>query len=295
MSLDVYQAVTDKIITALEAGTAPWRDPILIRHAADAPQNLVTKYQYRGCNVFLLAISAWSAGYASNRWLTFRQARELGGSVQKGEKGSMVIFWKPLKVKDRETGEDKDIFLLRHYTVFNAEQCDLPDEAVPESQESPATRPTPFDPIPSCETIVDGYDGPAITQRGAVACYRPLVDEVLIPRPDAFATDEAYYATLFHELAHSTGHSSRLDRKLDTAPAPFGSPDYSKEELVAEMAAAFLCGITGIEPATLDNAASYLQGWIDRLKGDKQLVVQAGGKAQKAADHILDTAESAPN
>lgn len=102
-----------------------------------------------------------------------------------------------------------------------------------------------------------------------------------------FESEEAFYATLFHELAHSTGHSSRLNRGLDTAPAPFGSPDYSKEELVAEMASAFLCGHTGIDPATIDNAAAYLQGWISRLRDDKRLIIQAGGKAQRATDLIL--------
>jgi antirestriction protein ArdC len=110
-----------------------------------------------------------------------------------------------------------------------------------------------------------------------------------MPAPDAFLSEELYYATLFHELAHSTGHSSRLDRGLDTKLAPFGSADYSKEELVAEMAAAFLCGHTGIDPATLENQAAYLQGWIKRLKGDKRLVVQAGSHAMQAANRIDDS------
>jgi len=287
MPLDVYQTVTDKVLAALESGTPPWRDPILTRYTAEAPQNLATGRHYRGCNVFLLAITAMVDGYSSNHWLTFRQANALGGSIRKGEKGSLVIFWKPKMVKDRETGEDKKIFILRYYTVFNAEQCDLPEDKRPAPVESPATRPIPFEPIACCEAVVDAYEGPDIVQNGSQAFYRPLTDQVHIPVMDAFTSADFYYATLFHELAHSTGHSSRLDRGLDTKLAAFGSADYSKEELVAEMTAAFLCGHTGIDPATLENQAAYLQGWIKALKGDKRLVVHAGGQAQRAADLIL--------
>ncbi len=172
MPLDVYQAVTDKILAALEAGTAPWRDPIITRYAADAPQNLMSGHHYRGCNVFLLAISAWSAGYASNRWLTFRQAKELGGSVRKREKGSLVVLWKPFQVEDKETGEQVDRFVLRHYTVFNSEQCDLPPEARPAAVENPAVRPVPFAPIPACEAVVEGYDGPVLVH-GAGQSHSP--------------------------------------------------------------------------------------------------------------------------
>ena len=292
MPLDVYQTVTDKVLAALEAGTAPWRDPILTRFAADRPQNLVSGHAYRGCNVFLLAMSAWSGGYTSNRWLTFNQAKALSGSVRKGERSTLVVFWKLLKVKDRETGEEETRPVLRYYRVFNAEQCDLPAQVVTQESigvgESPATRAVEFDPIPACEAVVEGYqDGPLVQQAGAAAVYRPSTDEVRVPTMGCFESPELFYATLFHELAHSTGHSKRLNRGLDTATRPFGSPDYSREELVAEMASAFLCGHSGIDPTTIDNQAAYLKGWIDRLRGDKRLIVQAGGQAQKAADLIL--------
>ena len=132
-----------------------------------------------------------------------------------------------------------------------------------------------------------GYEGgPAVEHAGTQAYYRPLTDDVRLPEPTRFASSEEYYATLFHELVHSTGHSKRLDRKLDTDPKPFGSPDYGREELVAEMGAAFLCGHSGIKPAVIENQTAYINGWLRQLKEDKRLVIAAAGAAQKAADWI---------
>jgi len=129
--------------------------------------------------------------------------------------------------------------------------------------------------------------GPEVLHRGHQACYIPVFDEVRIPEPENFESGEAYYGTLFHELAHSTGHSSRLDRGLDSKLAPFGSADYSREELVAEMGAAFLCAHAGISPATVENSAAYINGWLRKLKGDKRLVIHAAAQAQRASDLIL--------
>lgn len=278
----IYSRVTAAIIQALEHGVVPWRSPILGGGQSSFPKNLTSGKSYRGANVFLLAITAYAKGYSSAYWLTFQQAKDRGGQVKRGEKSSMVVFWKKYEVTDRETGEVKDVPLLRYYNVFNAEQCDgieVPD--------APETNMTTFERIDAAERMVAGYrGGPRVRHRGNEAYYTPKQDEVTIPLPERFVSPAAYYATLFHELGHSTGHSTRLNRGLDTSPEPFGSPDYSKEELVAEMTAAFLCGECGLEPVVIDNSAAYISGWLGKLKQDHTLVIAAGGQAQRAADWI---------
>ena len=290
MAKDLYAEVTQRIVEMLEAGVVPWRCPILGKGTAGWPKSLVSGKKYRGVNVFLLALTAWSKGYSSSCWLTFNQARDRGGSVKKGEKSSLVVFWKWFDTKDQETGEAVRVPVLRHYNVFNAEQCngiEVPDV--------PAFEPVAFTPIEQAERIVSGYEGgPKVEHGGSLACYLPLSDLVRVPEPERFISAEAYYSTLFHELAHSTGHSGRLNRGIDVDLAPFGSPDYGKEELVAEMAAAFLSGTCGIQPATIENSAAYVQGWIKTLKGDKRLAVHAAGAAQKAADGVQGVRPGTP-
>ncbi|HUO08091.1 MAG TPA: zincin-like metallopeptidase domain-containing protein [Phycisphaerae bacterium] len=283
MSIDLYQGVTNQIIAMLDKGVVPWRSPILGKASAGHPKNLITEKPYRGVNVFLLAFTAWSKGYGSACWLTFNQAKSLGGSIKKGEKSSTVIFWKQLETVDKDTQKPATIPLLRYFNVFNAEQCDgikAPD--------APALEPTNFQPIEQAEHIVERYltDGPTVEHVGQQAVYMPIADSIRIAEPSRFTSSEEYYATLFHELAHSTGHSTRLDRKLDTQPRPFGTADYGKEELIAEMAAAFLCGDVGIQPAVIDNQAAYIGGWLRTIKEDKRLVIAAAAAAQKAADWI---------
>lgn len=282
MSHDLYESITAKVIEMLEGGVAPWRSPILGQSKAGWPKNLTTGREYRGVNVFLLAFAAWTQGYSSSHWLTFRQAKERGGHVKKGEKSSMVVFWKQYATTDRETGEAINVPVLRHYLVFNAEQCE--GIAIPDA---PSFVPSSFEPVYEAERIVRTYqDAPVIEHGGSKAYYLPKPDRVHVPEPTRFETAEAYYATLFHELAHSTAHSSRLDRGIDRDPAPFGSPDYGKEELVAEMTAAFLCGRCGILPSTIESSAAYLDGWLRAIKSDKRLIVTAAGAAQRAADWI---------
>lgn len=284
-SFDLYQSITDQVLAMLESGVAPWRSPILGRTSAGHPKNLNTGKPYRGVNVFLLAFTAYAKGYESSYWLTYNQVRERGGNVRKGEKSSMVVFLKQYETTDKQTGKDVKIPVLRYYNVFNAlAQCDgldVPDKAT--------FTPTDFSPITSAEQLLAAYtDGPAVHHGGASAFYRPGEDVIHIPEPSRFATGEDYYATLFHEHAHGTGHSRRLDRKLDTDPKPFGSSDYGREELIAEMAAAFLCGHCGIAPVTLANQAAYLQGWMKTIKQDKKLIVASAGAAQRAADWMLN-------
>jgi len=232
----------------------PWRSPILGQVRAGCPKNLTSGKAYRGINVFLLAFTAFARGFESAYWLTYKQTRERGGGVKKGEKGSLVVFWKPHEVVDKQTGEVKQTFLLRYYHVFNLDQCvdiKAPDAAV--------YTPSQFDPIEAAEQIVDGYDdGPQMMFGGGRAFYRPSIDTVTLPERERFASGEEFYSTMFHELAHSTGHSKRLDRGLDTDLQPFGSPDYGKEELIAEMTAAFLSGECGITPTVIQNQSSYI-------------------------------------
>jgi antirestriction protein ArdC len=214
--------------------------------------------------------------------VTFRQAKQRGGHVRQGEHGAPVVFWKWHDLEDRDSGEPKRVPVLRYYTVFNVQQCEsvaAPAVAAPEREHSP---------IVAAERIVaDMHEPPIIRPGMAGACYSPLEDVVSMPRPEVFDSGEAYYATLFHELTHSTGHTSRLDRGLGEQLAPFGSPDYSREELVAEMGAAFLCGEAGILEPQLPQSAAYIAGWLQRLRNDRRLVVNAAAQGQKAADWIL--------
>lgn len=283
---DIYQEVTDKIIGYLEEGTAPWRNPIKRGTRGGWPKNMDSGKRYRGINVLLLGMSAWSGGFSSDYWLTFKQAQAQGGQVRKGEKGSLVTFWKMYETKDKDTGNDITVPVLKHYTAFNVEQIDgieAPDAPIDDPNA------VPFAPLAEADRIVNGYKTkPRIKHDGGRrAFYRPRTDSVHMPAPEQFDGRESYYSTIFHELSHSTGHSSRLDRGLDETLAPFGSPDYSREELVAEMSAAFLCAASGISPPTIEQSASYLQSWINVLKGDKRLVIGAAGAAQKSADLIL--------
>lgn len=282
-SFDLYQTVTDQIVAMLDRGVVPWRSPILGKASAGYPTNYDSGKRYRGVNVFLLAVTAWAKGYESSHWLTFNQAQANGGSVKKGEKSTFVVFWKQYETTDKESGKPVRIPVLRYFNVFNLHQCD--GIAAPDA---PAYTPSDYNPVEAAGAIVEGYtDGPVIHHRGGSAFYRPSSDEVTLPEPARFASTNEYYSTLFHELAHSTGHGSRLARGLDTDLRPFGSPDYGKEELIAEMAAAFLCGASGIVPSVIDNQAAYLQGWLNVLKGDKRLVIAAAGQAQRAADWIM--------
>jgi antirestriction protein ArdC len=268
----VYSIVTEQILKQLESGVAPWHRP----WTTQVPMNLVSGRGYRGINVFLLT----SSGYGSPYFLTYKQATERGGHVRRGEHGTKIVFWKigtrETEDADGETIERKSI-LLRYYTVFNVEQC----EGVPYP-----TATATVNAIEECERIVQGMPNrPAMEQDGR-AWYRPSTDTVGMPSRNAFNSAEEFYSTLFHELTHSTGHSKRVGRdgieKLNT----FGSESYSKEELIAEMGAAMLCGVAGIERKTLSNSAAYLKSWIDVLRSDARMVVSAASQAQKAADYI---------
>jgi len=280
---DAYKVVTDRIIEALEAGTVPWHKPWRSVRG-ELPTSLQTGRAYRGINVWILSLTAQARGFTSPYWVTFKQAKERGGSVRKGEKGTQVVLWKPVKkTGEDENGEaeDRSYLLLRYFTVFNLDQCDGIEI---ESDSEPLPE---IDPIERAEEIVAGYKTcPEIKHNGNQAYYSPGLDFVMMPQRGQFETGELYYGTLLHELTHSTGHKDRLNRDTLISPAPFGSEDYSKEELIAEMGSAFLLGECGIEP-NIDHSAAYIAHWLKALRDDRKLLVNAAAKAQKAADLVL--------
>ena len=277
----VYEIVTEKIIKQLESGVAPWRRP----WTCQTPANLITQKEYRGLNVLTLA----SQGFPSRFWLTFNQATKLGGKIRKGQKSSPVVFWNIGEERDTITQDGtKEIsrpFLLRYYSVFNLSQTegiDIPASLLQETRTN--------DPIETCEQIVTNMPNPPAFEQSDKAWYSPSSDAVGMPARGLFHSSEEYYSTLFHELAHSTGHVKRLHRENFDNPVSFGSESYSKEELIAEMTAAMLCGVAGVEQKTLENSAAYLKTWIARLKSDSRLLVSAASQAQKAADFIQSKA-----
>ena len=269
----IYDQITQRIIDQLEKGTVPWRKPWTVQ--TGLPRNLVSKKTYRGINTLLLH----AMHYESPFWLTFRQALELGGNVRKGEKACPVVFWKQLEVRDRETQEAEKIPMMRFYFVFNVAQCDGLKNIPTPAATGATTKPD--------EIIAAMPQRPEIKHGMAKAFYSPSEDMVAMPNRERFNTEAGYHATLFHELIHSTGHNSRLNRPTLTESTGFGSNPYCKEELVAEMGAAFLCGQVGIAEQTLENSAAYVENWLTQLQHDKKLIVQAAGQAQRAADFIL--------
>lgn len=274
--VDVYQEVTDAIVAALEEGTVPWRRPWRAV-AGDLPRNLVSGKAYRGINLLLLSM----APYESPFWLTFKQCKEKGGKVRKGEKSTLIVFWKRIMIEDKDTGKRKTIPLLKYYRVFNAEQCEgltLPDaEAMPE-----------FDPIAEADRIIaEAQNMPQIHYGGDAAAYVPVLDLIKMPPREAFNSPSDFYRVCFHEMTHATGHKDRLNREGIVKFDKFGSEQYSKEELVAEMGSAMLSTVANLPGDVIPPSASYIASWLNALKDDPKMVIWAAGKAQRAADFIL--------
>jgi len=281
---DAYAKVTARLIALLEAGTVPWHMP----WRTGMPTSIHGR-AYRGINA---AILAFGSPYTSNVWLTFNQARERGGCVRKGEKGTAVILFKVSKREDGETaeGESRTRLYATTYTVFNIEQCDgveLPKRFAPRGEVAADER---------AEQIAARYltaGGPALVHQGSRAAYAPKADKIHMPNRNAFDDTSEYYSTLFHEIGHSTGHAARLNREGVANFDGFASHQYSKEELVAEFCAAYLCAEAGLEnKRTIDNSAAYLRSWLRDIKADPGVLVRAASQAQKAADLVLgDAAE----
>lgn len=270
----VYDFVTQAIIEKLEKGTVPWRKPFINCTAV----NWLTQKPYRGINAFLLD---------GGEYATFKQISQNGGKVKKGEKGNLIVFWKWIEREDEKTGEIKEVPLLRYYKVFEINtQC----EGLKSRRRSISFD---HDPIEEAESVIKKYKpAPSFTHKSGSAYYLPSKDVVNVPPMKDFKKAEEYYSVFFHEMVHSTGHSSRLNREGVTQRASFGSELYSKEELVAELGAAMLCATVGIDNDTIDNSASYINGWLRSLKNDNRLIVQAAAQAQKAADFIIGNNEN---
>lgn len=277
MKNQVYKVITDQIIEKLESGAIPWRKPW---RTGKAPANFKTRKPYRGINAILLGMQAYNYPY----WLMWNQIKDIGGSVSKGEHASSIIFWKDVEIESEEEQDNggvefkaRRIPFVRFYRVWNLDQTEgigIPAEEEPGEENEP---------LPACEVIAEGMPNrPNVTHKRQSAYYDPSKDYINKPRFNSFEDPQAYYATLFHELVHSTGHKSRLDR-LDSKDRD----SYSKEELIAEVGAAFLCAEAGIQDKTLDNSASNINGWLKVLKKDKRILLTAASAAQRAVDYIL--------
>ena len=281
--VDGYQVITDKIIAELEAGTVPWRKPWRSVEGF-GPTSLSTGKEYKGINALMLSVQSFAAGYTSIHWGTYRQLTELGGQVRGGEKSTQVVLWKPF-TKEVD-GQEQRFLMLRLFAVFNVEQCDWAEGKRPSNPER--VEADNVEPVEAAEKIHLGMPKrPEVRHGGNRAFYSPLLDYVQLPDTTQFESTEAYYATLFHELVHSTGHKDRVGRDGIEAFAGFGSESYSKEELIAEIGAATLCAEAGIEPR-IEQSAAYIASWLKVLKDDKKFVVSAAAGAGKAVDFILD-------
>ncbi len=275
--IDVYQMVNDRIIERLESGVIPWKQPWT---EAGLPQNLVTGKAYTGINVLLLA----SMGFPRNYFLTFKQIKDLKGSVKKGEKSIPVIFWKWSEKEDPQTKELKKVSMIRYYTVFNVDQCnDLPEERIPAIENDGKMD------LAEIEFIIEGMPKrPPIVHKENQAYYHPVKDFINMPKMNNFKDTESYWGTLFHELIHSTGHSTRLNRNEIVERTTFGTEPYSMEELVAEIGACYLKSYCGIGSKDFENNVAYIQHWLKKLRDDKRLIVYSSAKAQRAVDYILN-------
>lgn len=302
---DVWQIVTDRIIAQLEKGRIPWEKPWddLVTGEYRKDFNGVSGKFYSGMNV----IALFGHEFESGDWYTYKQLTGRGGKIKEEHRknGHLVVFWKIFTsvaagdsndddyegVDGDASGRQRKFPMLRYYRVWNYDQI----EGMPPCKRNPyeeakakakaLEKECNFTPIELAEQIVESYtDRPSITERGDRACYSPGKDRILMPIKAAFKNSESWYSTLFHELAHSTGHEKRLNRNMK---GYFGSSNYAREELCAEMTASFLSANAGFIEPLFDNKVAYIQSWLQRLKDDKRCVVMAAQAAQKAADWIL--------
>lgn len=278
---DLYQAVTDRIVATLERGAPPWVRPWASLPDA-VPINAGTRKPYRGVNFTLLSLEAVACGYASNQWLTYRQALEQRAQVRRGEHGTPIVFWQRRATQtedpEDEPSERRRPF-LRAYTVFNVAQID----GLPEPVSS--VRPVGWTATEQAEALLHA-SGATIRHGGVEAYYCPTTDAIQLPTKAAFPAAAGYYGTALHELTHWTGHTARCHRQLRNR---FGEAAYAAEELIAELGAAFLCAHCGIDGEL--RHAGYLASWLVVLRQDKRAIFTAAAQAQRAADYVLRLAE----
>ncbi|EPC00409.1 hypothetical protein L861_14140 [Litchfieldella anticariensis FP35 = DSM 16096] len=301
---DIYQTVTDRIIQSLEQGVAPWIKPWDEARQPGQPvmpQNAITGRPYHGINIVLLWLAAAEKGYHQDRWLTFNQARQTGGTVSKGETSTLVCFYKPMvrevldddgrPVLDAEgRPEEKHFAILKGFNLFNVVQCEgLPAEVFqPGKPDVWAT----FDPVDEAERLIAASGARIDHVAGEDAFYSPIQDRIQLPARHQFAAADRYYSTALHELVHWTGHRSRLSREAVLNGAAYGSEEYAFEELIAEMGMAFLCGQLGVQGELQHER--YIASWLMALKNDKRMIFKASGGAREATEFLLQRAGMMP-
>lgn len=280
---DIYVKLTDSFINMLNMGIIPWERPW---SPTNAPTNLISKKAYKGSNVWLLNAMQEIRGYKSRYWVSFKQAKDLGGNVKKGEKSTMIIYWQFSQFsKTKENGEveTKQIPLIKFSNIFNVDQCEGFEEKIPADVKNEIGTVDELE-----EIFANWKTKPVIHVGGDRAFYRPSTDSMAMPEKETFKDTASYYSVLGHEYIHSTGAKHRLNREGVTNLNFFGSHDYAKEELVAEMGASFFMGIAGLDRETHRNNAAYIQSWIKKLQNDPKMIVQAGSEAQKAVEYIIN-------
>jgi antirestriction protein ArdC len=280
----LYAGVTARVIAELEEGRLPWVQPWDgAACGCTMPENAATKRRYSGINVLILWGAVVERGYRSQRWLTFRQALNLGGHVRRGEKGTTVCYadrFTPRAEEERARDEDREaraIAFLKRFTVFNVDQCEGLSEELTREPELPSERET----IPQAEALI-AATGADFRIGGSQAFYSPSADFVQVPPQQAYRDQINWYRTALHELGHWTGHRSRLGRDFSGG---FGSASYAREDLVAEMASAFVCASLSIQPTV--RHADYVGAWLDVLREDEKAIFRAASAAGKAADYLL--------
>jgi antirestriction protein ArdC len=276
MSNQQYQAITDSIIKALESGSAPWVKP-WNASTSGLDRNAVTDRPYNGINRLLLGMQ----GRTSPLWATYNQWQSLGAQVQKGQKSTTIVLFKPVSTERTNSEGETEVSsfaMMKSFAVFNADQTDYQAPAIEATGE--------FNPIAQCEERMM-QTGAVITHGGDRAFYQPSTDSIRMPIPSDFVSEASYYATAFHELAHWTGAKHRLDR---TFGARFGDAQYALEELTAELTSAFLCADHGIDGKL--QHVEYIASWLKVLKDDNKAIFKASAMAQKASDYILSLNEA---
>jgi antirestriction protein ArdC len=272
-SNQILDQITNDVIKALETGTAPWVKP-WDAAGAGAPYNPVSGTRYKGINfLYLSLMQDWKGG--GNAWLTYKQAQQLGGQVRKGSKGTHIVYYKPLLIRDKVTGDETKIPMLKSYVVFNANDVDGVNFERPVLTE--------IERLAQCEQFI--ADSKAkIKFGGDSACYIPMLDIINMPQAETFKSTADYYATMFHELGHWTGHESRLNRfKQGFAEDLTGArAEYAFEELVAELSSAMLCSEYQVNGQL--QHASYIASWLKALRNDKKFIFKASAQAQKVYD-----------
>jgi antirestriction protein ArdC len=297
----VYDQITEQILSGIEKDGLKWFKAWTDKGTSSFPVNRARKTQYNGINIFLLNNAMLTNGFKVNEWLTFKEAADLGGSV-KGQKSTglavrwLVSYknditgkWYPSLHHALDAGEDQSdlrkCWALKKFYLFNVEQVDGVD---PLTKPDLTTVENPFKNIKIADDVYKNYkDRPSLSHGGNQAYYSPSKHHVQMPEQSQFKVNSDYYAVLFHELVHSTGHSKILSRSGVTQSTGFGSHEYSKEELIAEIGAAFLCGITGVEPSKKDNSTAYIKSWLQVLRNNKKWVVLASTQAIKAVERMM--------